>query len=58
MSLNKGRPVYLEEPNAEVSLSIRQLAQRFTGGEPDMNGNGSVDQDLEPRRRRGLFRRN
>lgn len=57
-SLNKGRPVYLEEPNSEVSVSIRRLAQRFTDG-PAVDGNGSAseEQDLEPRRRRGLFRR-
>jgi pilus assembly protein CpaE len=30
-SLNKGRPVVLDEPNSEVSQSIRQLAVRFTG---------------------------
>jgi MinD-like ATPase involved in chromosome partitioning or flagellar assembly len=56
-SLNKGRPVYLEEPNSEVSVSIRRLAQRFTGDLAEMNGSESVEQDLEPRRRKGLFRR-
>jgi pilus assembly protein CpaE len=56
-SLNKGRPVYLEEPNSEVSGSIRLLAQKFTGPAPVMNGSEPVDQDEEPRRRRGLFRR-
>jgi pilus assembly protein CpaE len=30
-SLNKGRPVVLDEPSAEVSTSIRHLANRFTG---------------------------
>jgi pilus assembly protein CpaE len=56
-SLNKGRPVYLEEPNSEVSQSIRQLAMRFTGELSDLNGIDPADQDLEPRRRKGLFRR-
>jgi pilus assembly protein CpaE len=57
-SLNKGRPVYLEEPNSEVSQSIRQLAMRFMpGGEADLNGSDPADQALEPRRRKGLFRR-
>jgi pilus assembly protein CpaE len=57
-SLNKGRPVYLEEPNSEVSQSIRQLAMRFMpGGEAELNGSDPADQALEPRRRKGLFRR-
>ncbi len=56
-SLNKGRPVYLEEPNSEVSVSIRRLAERFTGDLAEMNGSEPVDLDSEPRRRRGLFRR-
>ncbi len=56
-SLNKGRPVYLEEPNSEVAVSIRQLAQRFTGDLSELNGIDPADQDLEPRRRKGLFRR-
>ena len=56
-SLNKGRPVFLEEPNSEVAGSIRLLAQKFTGPAPVMNGSEPVEQDLEPRRRRGLFRR-
>jgi MinD-like ATPase involved in chromosome partitioning or flagellar assembly len=57
-SLNKGRPVYLEEPNSEVSQSIRQLAMRFMpGGDAEMNGSDPADQALEPRRRKGLFRR-
>ena len=29
-SLNKGRPVVLDEPNSDVSTAIRQLAARFT----------------------------
>jgi pilus assembly protein CpaE len=56
-SLNKGRPVVLEEPGSEVSVSIRKLAERFTGPAPEMNGHDPDDLVLEPRRRRGLFRR-
>ena len=29
-SLNKGRPVVLDEPNSDVSTAVRQLAARFT----------------------------
>jgi pilus assembly protein CpaE len=57
MSLNKGRPVVLEEPDSEVSVSIRRLAQRFA---KDTNGSEGPE-DEEPfamdGRRRGLFRR-
>jgi pilus assembly protein CpaE len=46
-SLNKGRPVYLDEPNCDVSQSIRQLAKRFTGMQADhFDG---VDAELEAR---------
>ena len=31
-SLNKGRPVVLDEPGSDVSQSILHLAQRFVGG--------------------------
>lgn len=30
-SLNKGRPVYLEEPNADVSIAIRSIADKLAG---------------------------
>ena len=30
-SLNKGRPVVLDEPTSEVSLAVRSLAMKFTG---------------------------
>ena len=57
-SLNKGRPVYLDEPNCDVSQSIRQLAKRFTGLQADhFDG---VDMELvgaNGKRRGGLFRR-
>lgn len=57
MSLNKGRPVFLEEPNSEVSQSIRKLASRFTGtGGEQFEGQTSQEMPQE-RKRRGLFRR-
>ena len=32
-SLNKGRPVVVDEPQSEVSQAIAQLAARFSGVE-------------------------
>lgn len=56
MSLNKGRPVVLEEPDSQVSRSIRQLAERFATG-PE-HANGEVGESMFPERaKRGLFRR-
>jgi pilus assembly protein CpaE len=34
MSLNKGRPVVLEEPSSEVAAAVRSLAERFVDGAP------------------------
>jgi pilus assembly protein CpaE len=57
MSLNKGRPVFLEEPGSEVSQSIRKLASRFTGTGGEQF-EGETSQQMPPeRKRRGLFRR-
>ena len=57
MSLNKGRPVVLEEPDSEVSTSIRRLAQRFTGV-TDQSTSGEAGEAPSPvKKRRGLFRR-
>jgi pilus assembly protein CpaE len=33
-SLNKGRPVVLDEPSSEVAVAVRQLAGRFLAGTP------------------------
>ena len=57
MSLNKGRPVVLEEPTAEVALSIRRLAQRFTGITPDQPEGAMAESGPAQPKRRGLFRR-
>jgi pilus assembly protein CpaE len=58
MSLNKGRPVVLEEPNSEVASSIRRLAQRFTGVAAEIpEGGESAEQAPKERKRKGLFRR-
>ena len=38
-SLNKGRPVVLDEPGSEVAQSITELAVRLSGAEtPQANG--------------------
>jgi pilus assembly protein CpaE len=34
-SLNKGRPVYVEEPGSDVANSLRSLAKRFVGASPE-----------------------
>ncbi len=58
MSLNKGRPVVLEEPSSEVSVSIRQLAKRFAGvAEQSQAGQGVEAASGDRKRQRGLFRR-
>jgi pilus assembly protein CpaE len=56
-SLNKGRPVYLEEPGSEVADSIRQLAQRFTGTKREPTELLPEEQTVNGKQRRGLFRR-
>jgi pilus assembly protein CpaE len=56
-SLNKGRPVVLDEPNSEVSQSIRQLAVRFTGAATEMEaGDGELAGD-DRKKKAGLFGR-
>jgi pilus assembly protein CpaE len=56
-SLNKGRPVYLEEPGSEVADSIRQLALRFTGTKREPTELLPEEQTQNGKQRRGLFRR-
>jgi MinD-like ATPase involved in chromosome partitioning or flagellar assembly len=57
-SLNKGRPVVLEEPNSEVAASITRLAQRFTGIIADQpEGTDGAEAPPVEKKRRGLFRR-
>jgi pilus assembly protein CpaE len=52
MSLNRGKPVYLEEPNSEITKSIRTLASRLTGVAPGKRSDGSdaVPDDKSKRR--------
>jgi pilus assembly protein CpaE len=53
-SLNRGRPIVLEEPSSDVSSSIRRLADRFIGTPRDYSQNGH---EQLAAKRRGLFRR-
>jgi pilus assembly protein CpaE len=55
-SLNKGRPLFLEDPDCEVSASIRRLAQRFIDGSEHSNGE-TGDPMVTDKQKRGLFRR-
>jgi pilus assembly protein CpaE len=52
-SLNKGRPVVLDEPTAEVSQSITSLAVRFSGAEtPSANGEAFAMAAADTKKRR------
>ncbi len=56
-SLNKGRPVVIDEPNSDISASIRHLAVRFTGLSEDvgaMSMNGEMA-DRAGKKRFGRF---
>ena len=33
-SLNKGRPIVIDEPTSDVAVAVRQLANRFIGVSP------------------------
>ncbi len=59
-SLNKGRPVVLEEPGSEVSQSIRNLAARFAGNADQVGELGRtevVDDRKQQQKKKGLFAR-
>jgi pilus assembly protein CpaE len=57
-SLNKGRPVVMDEPSSEVAVAVRQLAGKFvdaTGGveaAPSSNGEATKNGDARKKRRR------
>ena len=54
-SLNKGRPVVVDEPSSEVSTSIKQLATKFIGQHDD--GSVRAAAVSAPKKKRGLFSR-
>jgi pilus assembly protein CpaE len=53
-SLNKGRPVVLDEPNSEVAQAIHDLAVKFTGAVEEA-GEFSMNGDDPKKKKRGLF---
>jgi pilus assembly protein CpaE len=56
-SLNKGRPVVLEEPSSDVSKSIRELAVKFAALREDQPDHREPELDGYEKKRRGIFRR-
>ncbi len=54
MSLNKGVPVVLDQPDAQVSRSIRQLAGRLTDTPVDEESGAA---DANGKKKRRLFAR-
>ena len=54
-SLNKGRPVVLDEPNSEVAQAVRQLAVRFAG-QAEAAAKGESD-TTDSKKKRKLFAR-
>ena len=56
-SLNKGRPVVLDEPGSEVSQSLRHLATKFAGMVEGVHPVEDVQAgaDAQPRKKRGLL---
>jgi pilus assembly protein CpaE len=58
-SLNKGRPVVLEEPGSEVSQAIHSLAARFAGSADQVGELGGIEvaDDRRQQKKKGLFAR-
>jgi pilus assembly protein CpaE len=62
-SLNKGRPVVIDEPSSEVSTSIKHLATKFIGQPDEMPDRaGATSQKTKPaktapKKKRSLFSR-
>jgi pilus assembly protein CpaE len=58
-SLNKGRPVVIEEPGSEVAQAIRSLAQRFAGSADEGGLAPTLVMSAEDKKKKkgGLFAR-
>jgi MinD-like ATPase involved in chromosome partitioning or flagellar assembly len=56
-SLNKGRPVVLDEPSSEVSQSITSLAVRFSGAESAASNGEAFAMAAADAKKRGRFSR-
>jgi pilus assembly protein CpaE len=54
MSLNKGRPVVLEEPSSDVAVAVRTVAERFVGA---ARAEEAEPVDANGRKKRRLFAR-
>jgi pilus assembly protein CpaE len=56
-SLNKGRPVVLDDPNSEVSQSVMQLATRFAAADHQIDGELLAVGAGDGAKKKGLFGR-
>jgi len=56
-SLNKGRPVVLDEPNSEVSQAVRQLAVRFAGAAEAIAAGETATLENPAKKKKRLFAR-
>jgi pilus assembly protein CpaE len=56
-SLNKGRPVVLDEPSSEVAMAVRHLAQKFTEGDFVPGAVAEANGDSRSKKKRKLFSR-
>jgi pilus assembly protein CpaE len=57
MSLNKGRPVVLDDPGSEVSQAVAQLAIRFSGVDQGADGELLAVGAGDAQKKKGLFGR-
>ncbi len=56
-SLNKGRPVVLDEPGSAVSQSIHTLAVRLTGAVEQGGAAADLDTSIDRQKKKGIFAR-
>ncbi len=56
-SLNKGRPVVLDEPGSAVSQSIHTLAVRLTGAVEQGGAASDLETSIDRQKKKGIFAR-